>query len=60
MKLVNINEGDKVENEFYCPECKSKLEKISGCGSVSYFCQKCNSLISRKRILSEKEAKEEA
>jgi uncharacterized protein YlaI len=43
------------EEIYYCPECNSKLEKISGCGSISYFCPKCNMLISKKRILIEKQ-----
>lgn len=48
-----------MEAENYCPECKSKLEKISGCGSIGYFCNKCNKLISRKRILTEEQVKNE-
>ena len=43
-----------MEKEYYCPECNSKLEKIEGCGSISYFCKKCKKLISRKRILDRK------
>lgn len=45
-----------METEYYCPECYSKLEKIEGCGSISYFCNKCNKLISRKKILDSKNA----
>lgn len=44
---------------YYCPECKSKLEEISGCGSVSYFCDKCKKLISRQRMLTEEQVKED-
>ena len=47
----------RMENEsenYYCPVCKSKLEVESGCGSVSYFCNKCNKLISSSKILTEK------
>lgn len=44
--------------EYYCPECSSKLEKIEGCGSISYFCKKCCKLISKKRILDEEQQKE--
>ncbi len=40
---------------YYCPECKSKLEELSGCGAMGYFCNSCNKLISRKRILSEED-----
>lgn len=42
-----------MEKYFYCPECTNKLEEIKGCGSVSYFCNHCNKLISRKAILTE-------
>ena len=42
-----------MEKEYYCPECNSRLEKMIGCGSISYFCRKCKKLISRKRILEE-------
>ncbi|MCM8710053.1 zinc ribbon domain-containing protein [Clostridium sp. SYSU_GA19001] len=36
---------------FYCPDCSSKLEVISGCGSTSYFCNKCKKLISKTKIV---------
>jgi hypothetical protein len=53
MKIDNIfvilNVGDKMGNEYYCPEWNSKLEKIEGCGSLSYFCEKCSKLISKKK-----------
>jgi transposase-like protein len=48
---------EKKEIIYYCPNCSSELEKISSCGSVGYFCNKCNELISRKRILSKKQLK---
>jgi uncharacterized protein YlaI len=44
-----------VEKAYYCPDCNHKLELMSGCGSVSYFCNTCKLVISRKRILSEEE-----
>lgn len=47
-----------MEKEYYCPECNLKLEKIVGCGSVGYFCNKCNKLVSKKRILTEKQTKD--
>jgi transcription initiation factor TFIIIB Brf1 subunit/transcription initiation factor TFIIB len=46
-----------MSEKHYCPDCKSELEVISACGSVSYFCNKCNLLISKKRILSEEEVR---
>ena len=55
--LYIVNVGDKMGKEYYCPECNSKLEKIEGCGSISYFCKKCSRLISKKRILDEEEKK---
>ena len=49
-----MNVGDKMGKEYYCPKCNLKLEKIEGCGSISYFCKKCSKLISRKIILEVK------
>ena len=40
-------------NKFYCPTCQSELEEQSSCGSVSYFCDTCKSLVSRSKMLSE-------
>ena len=48
-----------MEKDYYCPECNSKLEKIEGCGSVVYLCDKCKKPISRKRILTEEQIKKE-
>lgn len=44
-----------MEESYYCPDCSHKLEVMKGCGSVSYFCNKCKTIISRKRILSEEQ-----
>ncbi|MCY6485571.1 zinc-ribbon domain-containing protein [Clostridium aestuarii] len=38
---------------YYCPDCGEKLEEYIGCGSKSYFCRKCGSLKSSKRILEQ-------
>ncbi|WMJ79197.1 zinc-ribbon domain-containing protein [Clostridium sp. MB40-C1] len=38
---------------YYCPDCGEKLKAYSGCASINYFCEKCNSLKSSKRILEE-------
>lgn len=54
-----ISGGDKMKEKFYCPDCKEELEEVSGCGSVSYFCIKCNCLISRHKILNEEEKNKE-
>lgn len=47
-----------MEEVFYCPDCSRKLEQMSGCGSVSYFCNNCKKVISRKRILTEEQITE--
>ena len=44
--------------EYYCPDCTNELEALKGWGSVSYFCKVCNSLKSRKRILTKKQMEE--
>lgn len=44
---------------YYCPDCKKELEEMSGCGSVSYFCNHCKALISRQRILTEEQVNQE-
>lgn len=44
---------------YYCPDCKGELEQVAGCGSVSYFCDSCKTLISRQRILTEEQLQEE-
>ncbi len=38
--------------DFNCPDCSAKLNEISGCGSVSYFCSECKKLISRSKMKS--------
>ena len=35
----------------YCPECESELEKLQACGAANYFCNHCNELKSKSRIL---------
>ncbi|MBC8059653.1 MAG: zinc-ribbon domain-containing protein [Clostridiaceae bacterium] len=42
-----------MEEQYYCPDCGNKLEVLAGCGSVSYFCNTCKLIISRKRIMTE-------
>lgn len=38
--------------DYYCPDCKGKLERLSGCGTVGYMCDTCKHLVSSKKILS--------
>jgi hypothetical protein len=44
--------------DYYCPECFSKLERLSGCGAVGYMCNTCKHLISRQKMLTEQQAVE--
>lgn len=37
--------------DYYCPICLDKLERLSGCGAVGYLCHSCKRLISRKEML---------
>lgn len=47
-----------MKETYYCPNCGSKLERLSGCGAVNYFCSKCNELKSSKKILKEQPKKD--
>ena len=49
-----------MSEEYYCPYCKNKLDVLSGWGSTSYYCQECNTLVSRKKILTKEEISEKA
>ena len=42
---------------FYCPTCKGALEEQNACGSVSFFCDNCKTLVSRSKMLTEEEKK---
>ncbi len=55
-KTTNKEERGIIRSEkYYCPNCFEKLQEVSGCGSVSYFCNKCKKLISRTSMLKENE-----
>ena len=41
--------------DYYCPDCFNQLEKISGCGTVGYMCNSCKHLVSKQKMLTEKE-----
>jgi hypothetical protein len=45
--------------DYYCPTCFDKLEKLSGCGTVGYMCNTCKHLVSRQKMLSEQALEEE-
>ena len=44
--------------DYYCPKCFDKLERLSGCGAVGYMCNTCKNLVSRKEMLTEQEMEE--
>lgn len=44
--------------DYYCPACFDKLERLSGCGAVGYMCNTCKHLISRQKMLTEQQAEE--
>lgn len=44
--------------DYYCPECFDKLERLSGCGAVGYMCNTCKHLISRQKMLTEQQVEE--
>ncbi|WP_421299954.1 zinc ribbon domain-containing protein [Aeromonas veronii] len=33
-----------------CPTCQQELERLKACGAVDYFCNHCNSLISKRTV----------
>lgn len=39
--------------DYYCPKCFDKLERLSGCGAVGYMCNTCKNLVSRQKMLSQ-------
>jgi hypothetical protein len=44
--------------DYYCPTCFNKLERLSGCGTVGYMCNTCKHLVSKQKILSEQDMSE--
>lgn len=32
-----------------CPTCQQALERLRACGAVDYFCNHCNTLVSKRR-----------
>lgn len=34
-----------------CPSCQQALERLRACGAVDYFCNHCNSLVSKRAVL---------
>ncbi|MGL6120504.1 MAG: zinc-ribbon domain-containing protein [Fusobacteriaceae bacterium] len=50
---------DKEIKKAYCSECGDKLEKLAACGSLSFWCNKCNELKSKKTVIYKVEKIEE-
>ncbi|MGL5989399.1 YfgJ family double zinc ribbon protein [Cetobacterium sp.] len=50
---------EKEIKKAYCSECGSELEKLAACGSLSFWCNKCNELKSRKTVIYKVEKPEE-
>ena len=48
-----------MSENYYCPECMSRLEKKEGCGSISYFCYTCKKLVSRSKMLTKDQMDEQ-
>lgn len=44
-----------MEPKKFCPTCLGELEKLGSCGTVGYFCDHCKTLVSKSKILTEKE-----
>ncbi|MFQ2818565.1 zinc ribbon domain-containing protein [Aeromonas caviae] len=36
-----------------CPACGQELERLQACGAVDYFCNHCNTLVSKRTVLFE-------
>lgn len=36
-----------------CPTCRQALERLKACGAVDYFCNHCNSLVSKRAVVFE-------
>ncbi len=43
--------GHQFREQAYCPDCDQQLEVLKACGAVDYFCNHCNTLISKRRAV---------
>ena len=48
-----------MEPKKFCPTCLGKLEKLGSCGTVGYFCDHCKTLVSKSKMLTKEERKEQ-
>jgi hypothetical protein len=37
--------------EYYCDKCESEVEKLQACGATNFFCNSCNELKSKSKIV---------
>ena len=45
--------GTRYEAEYLCDKCGSKVEKLQACGALNFFCNSCNELKSKSKIIKE-------
>ncbi len=34
-----------------CPDCKNPVEVLKACGCNDYFCNHCNQLVSKRKVI---------
>lgn len=39
-----------------CPDCRHEVEVIKACGCRDFFCNHCNQLVSKRRVIVENES----
>lgn len=37
--------------KWICPDCHQPVEEIKACGCRDYFCNHCNQLVSKRRVI---------
>lgn len=43
---------------YLCPDCLKSVEVVIACGCRDYFCNHCNQLVSKKRVIEQHETKQ--
>lgn len=43
-----------------CPDCNNPVETIIACGCKDYFCNSCNQMVSKRRVIDTEAAAEQA
>lgn len=41
-----------------CPDCGHEVEVIKACGCRDFFCNHCNQLVSKRRVVQESEERQ--